>query len=658
MDFQGADRSAVVSEVIKRWTNLTSVRTEKLTLWQECQLAKDNKFGDTFGEIAENRSHRYIPTAHQSVEAAWAQAMQGTVNNDRFFKVLGRTPTDQNAVPSLEAKIRWDFYRMNWRSTFGNLLKSAHILGNVPWTVVWRTEKAVVPDEEMFKAKEAAKSMGIMLETNEHASLGYPTKFKTTFEGPQLVYGHPGNYVQDRAPDDPRFAFRIYRSNQTAEYLQAKWNGLKDENGKDIYVGLDDVENGRYGQSEISDNLQREIDQAKGFTSFPDDKVELLTFCGDLNVPGEGYFHNVFGVIANRSILLRFCSNPFAHGLPPWQMFTLTPDPNDPFGYGTGIIEPTLGLVDMVNVRANQVADANALAITPPKIINPHIMLAGSSNVAWGPGATFLARDVSAAIRTMEVSKDSLQLGMNEINFYLQQIATTTSSQGAVTGQGEAMSATQASGVQAQGNAILTERFRHIKDNLVIPILKMHTSLNQQLMSPENPVLIRLEVDEQGQAINLTTGEPLPVGKNWAEVSFSDIQGEFDFEVVAGDEVAKSQQQVRDQLQFVQTLSQDPEFKAYIDKPGFLKDATAGLGWTTAYKWIKTNEQVQLEQQQAQQQAAQQQMGNPGSPDGQAQSQPPGSPKGVPSVPGNPGSGGSPARTPYPEQLAGPSGSR
>ena len=658
MDFQGANPQAVIEAVLKKWNDLNQAKGDKLRLWQECELAVGNKFGETWGEIADGRSHRYIPAAFQAVEASVAQFLQGTVPNDRFFKAIGRTKSDQLAAPSLEAKNRWDFYRLNWRSTYANALKVATILGNVPWTVVWRTERSVVPDDEMYQAKLAMQAIGMTVETNDVANLGYPTKLKTTFEGPQLVYGHPNNYVQDRSPDDPRYAFRVYRSQQSANYLKAKWTGLVDEKGKPIYAGLEDVSDGKYGDLEVGDSLQREVDRALGFTRFPDDKTELLTFCGDIDVPGEGYFHNVFGVIANRSTLLRFCSNPFAHGLPPWQLFSLIPNANDPFGYGTGVLEPSLGLFDFVNVRTNQVADANALAINPP-IAAVFDGVTTRQNLVWGPGELLPVRN-PGNIMPMQVPKDALNLGLQEINFYLNQISMTTGSQGAISGQGDAMSATQASGIQAQGNAVLTERFRHIKNNFLVPILRMHTSLNQQLMDPNNPILVRLEVDEDGTAIDNTTGEPMQPGMHWAEVSSSEIQGEFDFELIAGDEIAQSQQEVRDKISTYQMISQDPGMQPYLDHPAFLKSLLSTAGWKDAYKFIKSAAQVQSEQlqQQQAQQLAGPGMGNPEQPGGPpAPGTAPGNP-GIPSVPGDAGGGGSPARTPYPEQLAGPAGPR
>jgi hypothetical protein len=200
---------------------------------------------------------------------------------------------------------------------------------------------------------------------------------------------------------------------------------------------------------------------------------------------------------------------------------------------------------------------------------------------------------------------------------------------------------------------VSAEQAMHIQEDALIPMMRMQCSLNQQLMDPQNPIMVRLFVDEQGQMVNPSNGELLSQGIHWAEVGANDIQGEFDFEIIGASQIAQTMQQQQQQMQFINMASQDPQFGMYVDKKKFYKSSMEKMGFTDAWQYIKSDEQVQNEQMAAAQQ--QQGMGNQGGPPGQAQGAPPSGGGGVPSLPGSAGGGGSPARPPDPRQLAGPS---
>ena len=660
VDLTQGQRDAIAACVVDRWVRLKNARTQKEYLWQESIYAFDCKFGETWGEIADNRSHRYIPIAFQTVETAVAQYLQGTMPNDRFFKVLGRTPTDQYKAGSQEALLRWQMYRTDFRQQYFKFLKMAATTGNVPWTIQWRTEQTPVPDREaMQMAQMSEMQFGPDKEFTsalDSAGTGFPSKMATTFEGPSLVVGDIFNFVIDRAPDDPRQAFRIYRTLQTAEFIRNEWGQMTDSNGEPLYKDLDRLQNGMFENRESSDALKKVMDSAMGFQPLPKDRCELLTFCGDL-VLGAEYgeptiYRNVFGVIGNRQFLLRFGTNPHAHGLPPWQMFGLIPDPQDMYGYSRGVIEPMLGIQDLVNVRANQSADANAIAINPPLAVVAD-GITNTRQIVWGPGETLFMRAPQNII-PMNVNHDAMQLGLQEINFYMGQAGLTSGVQGQVSSAGGDASATEVAGIQAQGNARLTETLRHIEGELV-RMIRIMCSMNQQLMDPNSPIIVRLFQDESGVVMDPYTGEPLDPTKIWAEISAESIQGEFDFEVLGANATSQNQQQIRDKIQLYSQISQDPRLSMYLRPGPFLKSLLENAKWPDAYQFIKSEQEVQYEMAQQAALEQQQSMANGGNAGAKARNGRESGHSGVPSLPGKQGGGGDAARTPYPEQLAGPS---
>jgi hypothetical protein len=168
---------------------------------------------------------------------------------------------------------------------------------------------------------------------------------------------------------------------------------------------------------------------------------------------------------------------------------------------------------------------------------------------------------------------------------------------------------------------------------------------------------VRLFVDETGVIQNPANGEVLPQGVHWTDIMASDIQGEFDYEIIGESAINQTQQQQQAQQNFIQTVSQSPQFGPYINIPEFMKDSMEKLGFTDAWRYVKTDQQVQMEMMQnaQQQQPPPQPSGQPQGPSGPPQGGPPSGGHGLPSAPGSAGGGGSPARTPYPQQLAGPS---
>lgn len=641
--FDNIDEQAIVEAVMSRWNHLVDERRPKLWMMQECRLAWERKFGSTWGEIEDGRSHRFIPEAFQAVEQAVSKYLEGVMPSSRYFTLQARKPDSEKACAPMEAKLRWDNYRMNHADTFELFLKRACVDGNVPWTYNWYTERSVIRDESLEQARQEMTAMGMEVEVNDPAGLGYATQELTTFQGGRMVVGDIFNYYQDRQPDDPRFAFRVYRTHQAVEYIRAKWGSLKDENGKPVYKNLDLLEDESIYR-DTSDSYKKELETAEGYMPLQKERVELLTFSGDFWIKGTGYYHNIFGILANRRHLLRFCVNPHAHGLPPWQLFTLIPNPSDPYGLGTGIIEPCLGLFDGVNVRVNQVFDANAIAVSPPINVVQN-SVTSAHQLVWGPGEQNWVRDQND-IRTMMVPENALNLSANEISFFKQEISATSGSMML----GSSDSASEFQGVQSQANAVMSRMIKRIS-RAMADQLRMHMALNQQCMSPDNPITMKVLIGQNGGFTNMATGEVLAPGEAWVTMSGQDIQGEFDVEVQTAPDVALNQNQIQQKNQLFQQISQDPVMQEYLNKPEFYREELSWFKFPDSHRFIKTDQEVALARQQ---QVSNPPMGNnggPGSPNGATPKTGGG---GVASTPGNAGGGGSAARAPYPQQLVGP----
>ena len=631
------------------WRRRKSERLEKERIWQECWLASVSKFGKTWDNLQDFRSKRYIPITQQAVEAVSAQLTQAIMPYDEFFAIYGRTPEDDARAKAMQSLLVWQHMKTGFRTKMHQLIKYATIFGNVPYCVNWTERKQVIPDEEAFNQTMfmAQQQMAMGMEPGNPDMA--PTMERRIYDGPALEVGNIFDFCIDRHPNNPDYAPRCMRSFKSKAYLES----MQSSDGYSVYENLDEVHESD-GQNDPSDGLKREVYRLEGFIDPPKNQVELLQFEGDLELPtpdGPRIFKNYILVIANRSKVIRFEPNPFSHGKCSWNMFVLYPEPGEV--YGRGIVESTLGLQDVINVRANQVIEANTLIINPV-FTNVQDGVFDADEFLSAPGAVYPVA-AQGNIQPLHVIPQAA-LGFQEIGFMMAQHNQSTGAQAAFTTQDYQKSATEVAATAGMSNARSAETIKHIEYNALTPILNMEMQLNQQLM--DEAVWIRVIGDQNtGTVFDPNTGMPITVpGPAVMRVSPDDIAGDFDCYAVGATNVANAQQQMGQTIQLISVLAQSPA--AQIIKWNELaKDLFQQARIRDAWKFVKTDQEIMLEQQQlfAQQLAMQQQgseQGSGGKGGANSSGSQPG-PEGVSSLAGVAEQHGAPTNGPHAGQLAG-----
>jgi hypothetical protein len=431
---------------------------------------------------------------------------------------------------------------------------------------------------------------------------------------------------------------------------------MQNKDGYSIYEGVEDVQENS-SQTETSDSLKREVYRLEGFVEQPKNMVELLQFEGDLELPGPdgtiSIYKNHILVVANRTQVIRFEPSPFAHGKPSWNMFVLYPEPGEV--YGRGIIEPALGLQDVINVRINQVIEANTLIINPMyEVVQDGVF--DVNEFLSAPGAMAIVA-ASGNIRPIQEIPQAA-LGFQEAGWMMSQHNQSTGAQASFTSEAYQKSATEVAAQSGMTQSRNAETIKHIEYNCLTKIVDMQMQLDQQLM--DEAVWIRVVGDPMTQTIfDPDSGQPVTTqAPVQLRVSPSDIEGNFDCYAIGASNVANSQQQMSQTIQLMSVIAQSPG--AQVIKWNELTKTLFDLARVRdSWKFIKTDQEIQLEQQQQfQQQLAMQQAQNgpqqgPGGQGGAnaAGSQP--GPSGVSSMGGLPEQHGAPAGGPSPEQLAG-----
>lgn len=625
-----ADLSALLSLGIEFWTKEKAARLAKERIWQECWLAYDSKFGQSWNELQNYRSRRYLALPWLAVENVVAKDVQSLIGAPDWLQLAGRTPIHDNSARFMQALMSWQFGKMRFPQKFSMAMKQAEIFGSVPYQVKWDHHTVPVPDEQGFQ--QSLDEAGTQLQMGEDVPMqmpDMPTKELLIYDGPDFEVGNIFDFVIERSPKAS-----YERAMRASRFIKGKAYLLEvsqpDQFGQQLYEGIEDLQEQNNNQ-ENSDSLKFQVEAQIGF-NMQDQRegIELIEIWGDFDIPGGEYYKNHVLTIANRSKVVRFEPNPFYHGQYPWQLFTLNPEPGEP--YGRGCLEPALGTNDIIQVRTNQVIDANTLTINP--------MFTYVENGITDPAMLISAPGTAIPIRQNgDIAPigmpDKAALAFNEIGFMESHLNQITGAASLVGQQGGGpASATQATIESQMATARDSRKFQHISEELLQRALGMWYRLNQQFMDQQ--VAIRVAGDPLIQGIaDPATGMALdPSQPAFINVSPDDIAGDFDIVIKGAQDIANNTQQAGQLLQLFGMLMQSP-MAPYVKPFEFFGEIFKKFGIKDAWRFVKTQQEVMLEQQQ--QMAMQAAAGGPGANGG-----PQGGPQGSPQSPG----GGGPASAP------------
>jgi hypothetical protein len=224
------------------------------------------------------------------------------------------------------------------------------------------------------------------------------------------------------------------------------------------------------------------------------------------------------------------------------------------------------------------------------------------------------------------------------------QFNQTTGADQSFTTQDYKKSATEVANQAQAAGARNQFMVRHIEQNFLLPALSMWFQLNQQMM--DRPTWIRIIGDSQsGVVFDPDTGQPAPVQQQAFQVTPESIAGNFDVMITGSSSMQRTTQETQATIQLFQIIMQS-QAAMVVKMPELLNDLAKLMKLRNAWRWLKTPQEIALEQQQ--QQMAQQAQagagpngGNPGGGPGGPQG-PPGQsgPVGLPSLPGGASPGG------------------
>lgn len=335
-----AQQRAVIQQIVENDARGRRARQEKEEIWQRCWRAYHNFVDKALYRKQPWRSKMHLPWSFQAVEAGTTELQDLLLPNDEdFFAVQPITRDDTFNAEVMSKYLKFLFRQMRFVPAFGSFLKQLCVTGNSVFKVYWKQETRTMSQR------------GVDPETGE----------EITIKVEELVYDAPvidvidlQDFVFWPASGNLERSMCIHRLVRDLDEIQCNpiYRNTKKIKPQSLPPNAD----------ASNRNFRQENDAYFGINSQDDDVsgVELLEAWGDFTLNGKT-FRNHVATVANGDTLIRFQPNPYDYGMKPFIFASLIPVPGQI--YGTGLIEPALGIQSMANTISNILLDEMKLKL-------------------------------------------------------------------------------------------------------------------------------------------------------------------------------------------------------------------------------------------------------------------------------------------------------
>lgn len=632
------DYGAVSTQIKAAYDREKRNRYRRERRWIECEYAWDGTFGRTWKHLEAYRSRRFMSLIYEAAEAVVSELIEGVMPNDDFCMFLGREPGDAVRAEVNRALFKYQAYRSDLKERVEKFARALFVYGTCPFRLTWVDDMTTVPDYRLT-LKE--------IETGVRPADGSLTYRKMSiYSGPVFEMGNIFDFVVVRTSVNRDRPLQILYSVQPASELKEKEQ--PDASGYAMYVNVGDVQDANISPKRPSDNDQRTADQKRGLQ--PDIfkwGVGIYEAHGDIPVrtAGGGYtiFENHVATCLEDGTLIRFEPNANPSGMSPWRLANWTPHPRDPI-YGLGGVEPVLDLMDVVNIRMNQVIDANEITINPMlKAIRDGVFI--PEDFISQPGG-LVEYGTNGGVDPLVIPSQAA-LGFQELQFMMGRIDEITVAQRNLSQGGTPISATESSVLAGKVEKRQARMLRRFENTVIRPMLQDWIKLNSAFIT--EPQVVRtigskmrgvlftdtgMPILEDGlirqirdlgtqvqaqvqQAMQDPTGmmqQQIPMVIQAAQMTISqvlannqgasvgvfnvdsgDIAADFDI-ICLGASMNDNNMQMAQKIQLYQIMAQDPEMSATLKRPELATTLWEDAKVNAPYRFIKSPLEVALDQ--------------------------------------------------------------
>jgi len=431
------EESYLVDRITKKFDNYEGVRSSQLTdLLSVREAIYDNKM-PLSGAWA---SKVELPNIYELAQTLKAHITQNVYSHpETMFDVSGTDEASQASANKQKAMLVKTFEEMDFEGELEKIVDGIVEAGEATIFVGWETKVKRTRRAKTFEEKLLSED-----------SKGFVVEDRIIYDNAKVKYIRPEDFVFDKFDaENWDSCSKIYRTYKTIDEISNdKLNNCLTK------IKLEEL------KGVVAKNIKRP-------TSFDNNKIEILEFLGDIELPDGKLLKNQFITVAGRKHIIRFENNPFV--INPFIHANIIENPQT--GRGISPIRVALVLNEISSEILNKQLDALALTINPPYLA-PKGCFRGQQNISPGKIIEYDAALMPTA--PTPINFDKAMVGWDFLNYFKTTIESATGIFKNMSGniQTQARTATElnysANGQESRLNMILEA----INRKIIIPVVE------------------------------------------------------------------------------------------------------------------------------------------------------------------------------------------
>ena len=554
-------KDELIGSIPKKYDQFDDARQEQRDDTEELREAIYGRKYKTSEKGKDWKSHVELPDIYEKRDTLKAHLWQNIYQNpDSMIDVSGRDMQSEQNAPIQKASLVNSFENMGIQFELDKMVDNMIETGDMALFVGWTTKT-----KQVRRAKSAVEKMqdrlrtmfatmtnpfdgGVRLSKLLGATSNFVTYDELIYEGASVKAVDPLNFVFDAANmDDWDRCAKIYRTFQN--YGQIANNKAYKISKQDL-ADLKDMSS--VADNETNNNLETDYDDK----SKRGNQLEILEYWGDITLTDGTVLHNWLIVVAGRSKIIRFETNPYV--INPFIYGNIIDDPDTKRGISP--LRIMLAISDLNQEVLNTKLDIKKLQNNPPFLYATG-QFTGKTNIEPAKGVAYNPTiSPQAPIPIQFQDRD----GWDFLQYFtaMQESATGINKYLAGNIEGAKVDfATEAQGLMAGGNTRMALIVDTINMKMIVPMAEKVADLLANFKTGNEDV-------------------PTKMGGVPTFQSITDDIRQANYKYTYGDRKAmfERKQKFKELLDFNTRALQDPELNMLMDKVEMVKYAYEQLG--------------------------------------------------------------------------------
>jgi hypothetical protein len=550
----------VINQLVKQFENMEQDRKTKAEpIWREVEKQLEPSYSSKT-KVLDIK----LPFARQVLNTLqghiWARSLQG---EKVLFDVQGDDEQAQEQAPTYKALLNYLFSQNKLRCRL-DLLAEHYITKGVCIAFTGRMTKT-------RKVRVLSGQMGTELQLGMNGEAEFVEVEQTVAELADLQVVDPYTFVFDTDnADNWDECLKAYRKPIVYEDLAD--NTLYGNHSELKEQVKQHIEQQSSGYNNVVKGVKASKD-AKGF--YPDGRVELLEFYGDVRLPNGDLLRNWMVTIAARNHVVRFEPNPYY--VNPF-VKALYEETTCGWGQG-GPIGQVVSLMEGASRMAKQAVVSSEYAMNPPYLAPKGMLQQKQYNIKPGDVVTYEPNTMLPnALPQPLVANPNPAFPILQL-LESQTEATTGATRqlsGNVTSRDKAQTATEFQGLQVIGNLVMDRVIDRFNLDMKLPAIEK-LALMQSMFYPK---ALTIPVEGRGGENEFVQVEPSLYYQN------------YKFIIVDNKSEMERKQGLQEKIALIQQGAQIPDIAQRMDWVELYKSLWRDLGYGEADKWIMNHDEL------------------------------------------------------------------